>query len=582
MGDLHGIADKAARFVEEKQLMKAENWKLFVDLFNGTPDDKDDGWRCEYFGKMMRGASVTYGYTKSEELYSLLTETAERMLKTQDDLGRFSTYSVEKEFNGWDMWGRKYVLLGFLYYYDICRDEGLKSRILSALCRHLDYIVAHIGDGKKGIGETSEAWKCVNSASILEPTLMMYKLTNNGSYLDFAKYIIDYLYNSEACIFKCAEEDKLDPYLYPVNKAYEVMSCFEGLLRYYELTGEERWLNVVEKFVRRLKNSDITVIGCAGCFYEQFDNSAATQTDADRKGIMQETCVTVTWMKLCNLLLNITGDSQYADEIERSAYNALYGAVNTLNRRNKKGEDFVFDSYSPLLLNRRSREVGGYKDIAENKYYGCCVAIGAHGTGMVPLNAARSVSGGIAIDFYEAGHVEKGGFKLSINTEYPIKGDVTVTVVSAPSDVSKIKFRIPGFTRDKATVSLNGEAMAENNGYAEIERVWQVGDKVELKFDMSLRIIRPRGVEGKPQTEKFIALAVGPLVLARDARIGEVGSAIKASNTASYESADKKDFPCNLLASVTVGDTTFKMIDYMSAGKTWDEESLTEVFIPIE
>ena len=44
---------------------------------------------------------------------------------------------------------------------------------------------------------------------------------------------------------------------------------------------------------------------------------------------MQETCVTVTWIKLCYQLLRITGDSVYADEIEKSVYNALYGAVNT-------------------------------------------------------------------------------------------------------------------------------------------------------------------------------------------------------------------------------------------------------------
>ena len=43
--------------------------------------------------------------------------------------------------------------------------------------------------------------------------------------------------------------------------------------------------------------SDITVIGCAGCTL--FDHSAVRQLDAAEKGVMQETCVTVMWMKLC-------------------------------------------------------------------------------------------------------------------------------------------------------------------------------------------------------------------------------------------------------------------------------------------
>ena len=105
-----GISDRNARFVEKMQLMDEEYWRLFVEQFRSNVDDEDLGWRCEYFGKMMRGASVTYSYTNNEELYRVLTNAAEDMLTAQDDLGRLSTYSVEKEFNGWDIWGRKYVL----------------------------------------------------------------------------------------------------------------------------------------------------------------------------------------------------------------------------------------------------------------------------------------------------------------------------------------------------------------------------------------------------------------------------------------------------------------------------------------
>ena len=283
-----GISDRNARFVEKKQLMDEEYWRLFVEQFRSYLDDEDLGWRCEYFGKMMRGASVTYSYTNNEELYRVLTNAAEDMLTAQDDLGRFSTYSVEKEFNGWDIWGRKYVLLGFLHYCDICRDEELKSRIISALEKHLDYIVEHVGHGKKEISETSNHWLCINSASILEPVMRMYRILGHERYLRFAEYIIDYLYNGKPNIFKLALEDELYPYQYPVVKAYEMMSCFEGLLEYYEVTKEEKWFKAVENFVERVRLSDITVIGCSGCKHELFNHASATQTDSDYKGLMQE------------------------------------------------------------------------------------------------------------------------------------------------------------------------------------------------------------------------------------------------------------------------------------------------------
>ena len=40
---------------------------------------------------------------------------------------------------------------------------------------------------------------------------------------------------------------------------------------------------------------------------------------------MQETCVTVTWMRLLTRLYLLSGEEKYIDRIERSGFNALYG-----------------------------------------------------------------------------------------------------------------------------------------------------------------------------------------------------------------------------------------------------------------
>ena len=108
--EFSGIMDKQARFIEENQLFNEDDWELFVHQFEIAADDVDDGWRGEYFGKMMRGACMTYQYTKNKKLYELLYKVAEKMLDAQDERGRFSTYSLSCEFNGWDMWCRKYVI----------------------------------------------------------------------------------------------------------------------------------------------------------------------------------------------------------------------------------------------------------------------------------------------------------------------------------------------------------------------------------------------------------------------------------------------------------------------------------------
>ena len=577
-----GTMDKQARFVEENQLLNEEDWGLFIHQFKSAPDDYDDGWRGEYFGKMMRGACMTYQYTRNQKLYDLLKKTALEMLDCQDNFGRFSSYSKNREFNGWDMWCRKYVLLGLLHFHEICAEEDIREQIIDALSKHLDYIVENIGVGKIELGQTSTWWGAINSASILEPVIKMYNITEKESYLSFARYIIDFLTDGNVNIITLALENKLMPYQYPVTKAYEMMSCFEGLLEYYRLTGEENCKTTVINFVDNVYRSDITIIGCAGCEHELFNNAVATQTDTDYKGIMQETCVTVTWMKLCNQLLLLTGDAKYADYIEQAFYNALYGAVN--NKRNTTNGGFMFDSYSPLTLGQRGRKVGGYKNISPNKNYGCCAAIGAAGTALPLLTAVTATKNGVAVNYYEDGYITMNGFKLAVETKYPADGNVRIKIMEAEAGKRDIALRIPAFSGRNTKIYVNGELHPISNVgtksfYVSLYREWANGDIIEIKFDMNPHTIRPCGVEGKDDTKDYFAVLYGPLVLARDAQITQVGNSVEFSDKLEVLSKDKGGFDCVFRANVLLGNEEMDMIDYGSAGKTWDENSLTEAWI---
>jgi len=129
------MVHKNALFILEKQLIDKPLWDKFVHVFTERPDHLDLGWRGEYFGKMMRGACLTYHYLPSDELYSILYDTVKGILDAQDTDGRITTYPKENEYCGWDMWTRKYVIVGCLYFYGICRDEIFKERIITAM-RH--------------------------------------------------------------------------------------------------------------------------------------------------------------------------------------------------------------------------------------------------------------------------------------------------------------------------------------------------------------------------------------------------------------------------------------------------------------
>lgn len=591
-----GIIDKEIRHIENKYLLNADTWALFVNQFRSNVDD-DLAWRCEYWGKMMRGACFTYEYTKSDNLYKVLCDTVRDIMTTQDELGRITTYSVEKEFDGWDLWGRKYIMLGMQYFLDICKDEQFKSEIIAVMCRHADYIMSKVGpvsEGKKNITDCSRHWLGLNSSSILEPYVRLYNLTGEKKYFDYAAYIVDNGGISAGNIFELAYEGKLYPYQYPTHKAYEMMSCFEGLLEFYRVTKNERYKTAVVNFARLVLESDISIIGCSGCTHELFDYSARRQSTTTYPGIMQETCVTVTWMKFCFQLLGITGDSVFADAIETSVYNAMLGAVNSYDSPMIKG--MPFDSYSPLFMGLRSRNTGGYQEMENHtEAYGCCACIGAAGTGLMALTSTMLAENGIYMNLYIPGAVHAYSpsgkpVRLLINTLYPASSKINIQVNGADgSETFTVALRIPGWCKNKYKVTVNGVCACNSeikNGYLLLERAWNWGDEIDLEFEMKMHIVNPP-LGGSDENSKYlVALAKGPVIFARDARLGEETDSVvdilcDENGVVDAVPSITASFPVEQEYKIPMRDGSYiTVVDYQSAGKTWDERSVMSAWLP--
>ncbi len=622
--DFGGIIGKTACFIENFQLLDTDNWARFVEQFRVCTDSDNKGWRGEYWGKMMRGAAFTYSLTKSPELYHVMTETVRDILTAEDELGRISSYKVESEFRGWDVWCRKYVLLGLQYYAEICTDEALKIEIVESMCRQADYLISKLGpksEGKLPITLASSTWRGLNSSSILEPIVRLYSLTGASRYLEFASHIVSEGGTSICNIFELAYQDKTDPYQYPIVKAYEMISCFEGLLEYYRVTGIEKHRETVLRFASRMIDTDITIIGSAGCTHELFDHSSLRQTDTAYEGIMQETCVTVTLMKFFWQLTKLTGDPKYVDLFERAFYNAYLGAVNTEKAVNReaiaklgdgiKPVALPFDSYSSLLINKRGRGIGGLQLMSDGHYYGCCACIGAAGIGLVSKLAIMKTDSGIALNMYVPGKVElttPNGKRLFLKTEtdYPSDGRVKIVLSIQKAESFEILFRIPKWSHI-TTLSVNGESVEVTSGYTSVKRIWQDGDTIELgmmmeavvlnapidphdvlmtkivwKYDYSVPVV----IDASPDAGKHVAIERGPLVLARDARLGEdvgipVDIKLDDKGRAELANSDKAGFETQIEYKVFQNSgSPFTVIDYASAGKTHDESSRYACWLP--
>ncbi len=509
-----GLIDEAAHFVEKLQLLDKALWDKVVAVFEFGKYKKH--WHGEYWGKLMRGGCIVYKYTKSQELYDMLTYATKKLLETQDEKGRISTYDEEYELYDWDIWCRKYVMYGLTYYMEICRDESFKNEILAALIKHADYMVERIGEGKINITKTSEYWLSANSSSILRPYVLLYKMTSEKRYLDFAEYIISTGGIDGGNLINLAFEDKLAPFEYPEVKAYETTSVFEGVFEYATLMKNERMIEACIKYGNKLLETDFTLIGATGCFDELFDNSTRKQVTYTEKH-MQETCVTVTVMEYLCRLFEYTSDAKYADAIEVAFYNAFLGAI---NRHYGEGDGLHFDSYSPILNNRRGLQVGGKLPLLDGSFYGCCAAIGAAGFGAITKMSAEYSSDTLKVNFYERGDIGLCGKKIEVETDYPFNSDIRFTVKES-DEKFKLSLRIPAFSKSFA-VKKNGKTAEYTTlgGYITLAEGLCTADEVTLTLDMPFKTHISSDFD--PAVTDYFAITRGPIVFATEDYEGKI------------------------------------------------------------
>ena len=618
----NGFVDAAFKFIEEFQLIAPEHWQRFVYQFESDADS-DRGWKGEYWGKMMRGACLVYAYTRNQKLYDTLEAAIEGMINAASEDGRISSYPREIEFSGWDMWCRKYVLLGMQYFLDICQNDELRARIITSMRGQLDYIMAHIGpkaEGKKEINKATNNWRGLNSSSILEPVVRLYNLTGEQKYFDFATYIVDRGCTDIVNIFDLAYEDELYPYQYPVTKAYEMTSCFEGLLEYYKITGNERYKTAIVNFANKVLESDFSVIGCCGCTHELFDHSSVRQANTTNNPIMQETCVTVTLMKFFYRVYLLTGDTRYVDAFEISFYNAYLGAINTekiidpsvlAEHPDWIVEPLPFDSYSPLTAGRRGRKIGGLQRMSDMHYYGCCACIGSAGLGTLPMIQLCRADDGVALNLFIDGSASSKtpqgrALEIITVTDYPRDAKVALRLNLEAPERFVLRIRNPYWSKT-TTVMLGGKAVGKKvGGYIEIDREWKSGDELELELDMRIEAIRPTSYGSQvlmneiiweadhmiptfdredPLASKHIAFRRGPVMLAQDSRLGyslDEPTAFLVREDGyvdGYECTTELPYSAIVSLELPTESGRVTLTDYASAGKLWSDESRIAVWM---
>ncbi len=562
----------------QKRIM-AQDVAHLVQPFRDRKDKRE--WRSEFWGKWITSAIAAYRYSADPQLKEIIDRAVRELIATQTPDGYIGTYPDGGHRMNWDIWGRKYTLLGLLAWYDLTGDEA----VLTAARRHADFLLSEVGPGKAYPFE-HDVWSGMATSSVIEPMVLLFRRTNQPDYLAFSEYIVnlwaepkgpDILRKAlaETPVFQMfpGPKPKIKTYMdQGRSKAYEMMSCFEGLTELYRVTGKPEYFEGVQKVFKNIRDTEITLIG-SGSDWERWCDGRNRQTVPWSKGM--ETCVTVTWIKFAAQLLRLTGQPSYADEIEVAAYNALLGA---------QGADGTWWCHHAPLAGVRERapeQCGMHQN--------CCVANGPRGLMLLPQIAVMSSAEGPVINLYgpiTATAVLPSGNPVRIEQtgDYPVSDTVHIRIVPEKPEAFGLKLRIPAWST-QTTLALNGQMQSVTpGGYALLKRTWTAGDALTLKLDLRARLVRA------PGDSSFAAVMRGPIVLARDRRLESGDIDAPAAITADQDGivdlvpvADAKPDHLWMLFRVPIageGQATIPMCDFASAGKTWSEASRYRVWIP--
>lgn len=521
--------------------LKKINYKQLADPFRYR-NENDYKWRCEFWGKVVRSVMLAWKYTNDDELLAIIKATVNDIISTQTPDGCITSYPDDKQFSGWDIWGRKYVLAGLLRYYETV-DKS--PEILDACCRMTDNFLSGIGKGN--IVDFGQHFGLA-SASILKYIVKLYKYSGNEKYLDTARKIIDagatHLHN----IFEDAAGN-VPPAELANGKAYEMTSCFEGLAEYYQLFPEEKHLQALIKYYANVRDKEIYITGTGGfkdLNGEFWYNGTERQTWM-HGGAMGETCVTTTWLHYCQYIWTLTHDSTVIDEMERSAYNALLGAMRP------DGGNWIHRNPTPLAS--PACKTASVPQMADFGDHDCCLAQGPEGLA-VAIDSAFCAADKLYINFFENAETvfstpAGNNGKLFICGGYPSENTVKIKVELAENETFALALRIPVWSK-KTVVKLNGKTFTPENGkYFEFAREWSNADEIEIIFDMKIEKITA------PGDPDFYAYKYGAFILAEDSRF-----------------AGNKEFK-SLFRTETDGR---KLCDYAAAGNDFTPENTLQVW----
>ncbi len=511
---VQGLLGQAISSSEEGRLLALPTWNdgELINIFSEESRNKNEknDWYGEHGGKWLYSTALAVERNKDEKLKSLLFQTANFLVNTQEKDGYLGTYSPERRITNknatthgtsWDVWNLSYMVLGLLEV-----NKYFPNEKYSESAKKIgELFLETFGDGKADITNYGTR-KGMSATIILEPVVELYKLTKDQRYVDFAEWVIRKIEEKEGFRIIAESLKKTDAENIGDGKAYQLIWNLAAIAKLYQVTNNSNYLKAVENGWQNIADFHLTESGGPwggiGKHLECFN----------KKGYWSpygfvETCSIMAWMQLNCELLRITGQAKYAQAIEQSAYNALLGA------QFPNGTDWCYHSFS-----NGSRHIAHFND--------CCPSSGALALEELPQLIYSKKEKGIACNLYTASEASvslpgAGLVRIVQKTDYPFNGTIQITLSPEKQFEFPIFIRIPDWA-SSAEIKINEKPIDTgklvSGDFFTIRQNWKRNDKIEINFPVELKVHQKQEYTNAPQGGKSIystewfCLTRGPLV----------------------------------------------------------------------
>ena len=477
--------------------------------------------------KWLEAVGWELGQSPDPALLSLAEPMIDLVGKAQRADGYVDTfYQVAlpgREFTDME-WGHELYVAGHLVQAAIAWDRSLgDDRLLRIARRFVGRINAELGRGRREI---------VCGHPEFEMALVeLYRATGGAEYLELAATLIErrghgLLGKGRHGVRYWQDHEPVRIAAEPTGHAVRQMYLDCGVVDLAVETADRELLQASIRRWESMVSSRTYLTGGLGAHHRDEAFGDAFELPADRA--YAETCAAIGSVMLAWRLLLATGESRFADLIERTAFNAVLPSLAL------DGAKFFYSN--PLMRRSLGAEVVEGNATTRRIPWppiACCPPNLMRFLSTFPDLATTASSRGVQLQQYVDGTFDASAHgrpvRVVTRTAYPWEGTVEIEVSGTVEEPWTLSMRVPGWCTS-ATATVGEGVVASGPGNIDLTRVWRDGDRVELKLAMPARATAP-----DPRIDAIrgcVALERGPLVYALEDADLEIGESVESVEVA--------------------------------------------------